>query len=61
MLISLLISAIGTFGPFGAINGNTFRTVEVIRDRDEVEVGDRRQVWDARMYAKPIGELVLFI
>ena len=36
VLISLLISAIGTFGPFGAINGNIFRTVEVVVDKEEV-------------------------
>ena len=56
VLISLLISAIGTFGPFGAINGNIFRTVEVVVDKEEV--GDKQHVWDPRLYAKPIGELV---
>ena len=55
VLISLLISVIGTFGPFGAINGNPSRTLEVIRDVIE-DSGDGRRVWDPRLYAEPTGE-----
>ena len=54
VLMSLLISAIGTFGPFGVINGDTFGIVEIIRDVEETGYkGDAR---DPRLYAQPIGE-----
>ena len=52
--MSLLISAIGTFGPFGVINSNAFGTVEVIRDVKEM--GYKEDARDPRLYAQPIGE-----